>query len=158
MAQCILKRALEQHANDMFLVLLRAVEITDSLRRTAGDLAGFRNVYRSLIEAFPLELLLGLRHPFRRWTCTTDGDLYIVDGSSALLNLERNGNANAGSFQITKFKVSDTGISSRHWHSDLRQYFIWFHARLISIDKKFFRRNFAFRTGSLRNHRRAQRQ
>src|SRR5262249_7413529 len=126
--------------------------------RTPGDLAGFRNVYRSLIKAFPLELLLGLLHPFWRRTCTTDGDLYIVDRASALVNLERNGNPNAGSFQIAKFKVSDTGISGRHWHSDLRQYFIWFYARLISIDKKFFRRNFAFRTGSLRNHRRAERQ
>ena len=40
LAQSILKRALQQHTDDMFFIFLRAVQITDRLRGTPRDCAG----------------------------------------------------------------------------------------------------------------------
>ena len=77
----LLKGALEQHSDDVFLVFLRAVKITDRLRGTPLQ---FRRLLKDSLVAssmhFPFSIL-GFWHPFRCRSRAADGDLCIVNAT-----------------------------------------------------------------------------
>jgi hypothetical protein len=64
--------SLQKNSNDVFFVILRAMQISDRLSRSARKCACLGEIALRLLSAFALEQCFSVLDPARRWSGASD--------------------------------------------------------------------------------------